>query len=144
MKLNGEKYNLIFLSRMREEEGENHALQLFDDIIRPVQSAKFLGIEIDSRMSIKKHFESIGNRSSKRLNVLKFLSRSGVEAPILMKLYKCYILSLFEYGCPSFVAAPKEQFSRLQRIQNDAIRACSQVVLWDFDQSCDINDAGTS
>ena len=127
VKINGEKSNLLFISRLREEEGENHALQLFDDIIRPVQSAKFLGIEIDSRMSFKKHFESIGNRSSKRLNVLKFLSRSGVEAPILMKLYQCYILSLFEYGCPSFVAAPKEQFSRLQRIQNDAIRACLKL-----------------
>lgn len=94
VRLNGEKSNLLFISRTRDKDDENYSLHLFDDIVRPVESAKFLGVTIDSKLSFKKHFESICNRASKRLNVLKVLSNAGVEAPILIRLYKCYILSL--------------------------------------------------
>ena len=124
VRLNGEKSNLLFISRTRDKDDENYSLHLFDDIVRPVESAKFLGVTIDSKLSFKKHFESICNRASKRLNVLKVLSNAGVEAPILIRLYKCYILSLFEYGCPSFVAASKEQMNNFQKTQNSAIRVC--------------------
>ena len=127
MKLNGEKSNLLFISRNRGDDDEKYSLQLFDDNVRPVDSARFLGVEIDSRLSFKKHFESVGNRSSKKLNVLKVLARSGTEPSTLMKLYQCYISSLFENGCPSFISASKEQFSRFQRIQNDAIRTCLKL-----------------
>ena len=56
------------------------------------------------------------------MNVLKLLARAGVEPRILMKLYQCYISSLFEYGSPSFIAAPKEQIIKFERLQNEAIR----------------------
>jgi hypothetical protein len=127
VKLNGEKSKLLFISRTRKTDNENYCLQLFDDIIRPVEGAKFLGVEIDSTLSFKNHFESVCNKSSKRLNVLKVLAKAGVEPQILMRLYKCYICSLFEYGCPSFIAAPKNQMARLQLIQNDAIRTCLKL-----------------
>ena len=96
VKLNGEKSNL-FISKNRGDDDENYS-QLFDDIMRPVDSARFLGVEIDSRLSFKKHFESVVNRSSKRMNVLKVLARSGTDPSTLKKLYQCYISSLFEYG----------------------------------------------
>ena len=127
VRLNGEKSSLLFISRTRDKDEENHSLHLFDDIVRPVESAQFLGVEIDSKLSFKKHFVSVCNRATKRLNVLKVLAQAGVEASILMKLYQCYISSLFEYGCPSFLAAPKEQLNRFQKIQNDSIRACLRL-----------------
>ena len=122
VKLNGDKSNLMFISRTRESEEENHAIHLFDDIVRPTTHAKFLGIEIDSHLSFKKHFESIKARSTRRLNVLKVLSRNGVEAAVIMKLYKIYVRPIIEYGCPSFVAATQTNLSHLQKIQNEAIR----------------------
>ena len=129
VKLNGDKSNLMFISRTRESEEENHAIHLFDDIVRPTTHAKFLGIEIDSHLSFKKHFESIKARSTRRLNVLKVLSRNGVEAAVIMKLYKIYVRPIIEYGCPSFVAATQTNLSHLQKIQR---KKCSGLNNFDL------------
>ena len=127
VKINGDKSNLLFITRTRESIAENLCLHLFDDIIRPNTSAKFLGVEIDSMLSFRKHFESINNRSSRRLNVLKVLAHNGVEATVLMKLYKVYVRPISEYGSAAFIAAPKTQISRLQKVQNQALRICLKL-----------------
>ena len=106
---------------------DNFALHLFDDIIRPVQSAKFLGVEVDGLLSFKKQMDSISNRATKRLNVLRVLSKSGTDAKTLMKLYKIYVRPILEYGSIAFMAAPKTQLSRLQGLENDAIRICLRL-----------------
>ena len=105
-----------------EKTTTDHALQLFDDIIRPVKSARFLGVEIDNLLSFNKHIDLIQSKTTKRLNVLKVLARHGVEPKILIKLYKIYVRPISEYGSASFVATSTTQLDRLQRIQNDAIR----------------------
>ena len=127
VKLNGEKSNLLFISRCREKESQNHALHLFNDLIRPVKTAKFLGIEIDSQLSFEKHIDGIQNRTTKRMNVLKVLARNNVKPECLLKLYKCYIRSVIEYGSAAFIATTSKQFDRLSRIQNEAIRVCLQL-----------------
>ena len=127
MKLNGEKSNLIFISRTRDNDNQNHALHLFNDVIRPVSSAKFLGVEIDNLLSFKKHFDSISDRATRRLSVLKVLAYHGTKPDTLMKLYKTYIRPIIEYGSISFISAPKMQLDRLQKIQNEAIRICLRL-----------------
>ena len=127
VKLNGEKSHLVFISRNREKDSEYHALQLFNDIIRPGNSAKFLGLEIDGLLSFKNHFDSIVNKSLKRLNVLKVLSRNGTNPTTLIKLFKSYVRPLSEYGSIAFLTAPKHQLRRLQQIQNEAIRICLRL-----------------
>ena len=122
VKLNGEKSNLVFITRVREKTDENFGLQLFNDIIRPTKNAKFLGVEIDGLLSFKKQVDSIHDRSAKRLNVLKVLACHGVEPKTLMKLYKIYIRPIIEYGSIAFTTAPKSQLDRLENIQYDAIR----------------------
>ena len=127
VKLNGEKSNLLFISRNREITTENHALQLFNDLIRPVKSAKFLGIEIDDQLSFKNHFDTIINKTTRKLSVLKVLAYNGTKPKILAKLYKSYVRPVLEYGSIAFVAAPKMQLERLQRVQNDALRICLKL-----------------
>ena len=127
VKLNGEKSHFIFISRTREPDEENHALHLFNDVIRPTSSAKFLGIEIDGALCFKKQTNSIYDRAMKRLNVLRVLSANGTDAPTLMKLYKIYVRPIIEYGSIAFMSAPKTQLSRLEQIQNEAIRICLRL-----------------
>ena len=127
VKLNGEKSNLVMIARTRERDNENYALQLFNDLIRPTQNAKFLGIEIDKLLSFQKHVDAIYNRATKRLNVLRVLAQSGTDAKTMMKLYKIYVRPIIEYGSISFMAAPKSQITRLEKIENDAIRICLRL-----------------
>ena len=127
VKLNGDKSRFLFITRNRERANENYALHLFNEIIRPVDNAKFLGLDIDSHLSYKKHFDDIRNRSMKRLSVLRVLSYNGTKPNILMKLYKVYIRSMLEYGSIALIAAPKTQMARLQQVQNESIRICLKL-----------------
>ena len=122
VKLNGEKSKLIIVSRLREKTSETPCLQLFDEIIKPVPSARFLGVEFDSRLNFASHIQDINGRANKRLNVLRVLSRAGTTPNTLIKLYGMYIRPLFEYGSAAFLAAPKMQLEKLQKTQNEAIR----------------------
>ena len=111
----------------REKLDENFGLHLLNDVIRPTQSAKFLGVEIDSMLSFKKHIDFVCDCSTRRLNVLKVLAYNGVDPPTLMKLYKIYVRPIIEYGSIAFSTAPKTQLLRLERIQNEAIRTALRL-----------------
>ena len=108
------------LSRNRKDNDENYALHLFDDIIRPVKNAQFLGVEIDGLLSFAKHIDTITSRASRRLNVLNVLACHWVEPKILINLYKSYVRLITEYGSSAFIVTSTTQFDR--RIQNEAIR----------------------
>ena len=56
--------------------------------------------------------------------MLKVLAYNGVEPKTMVKLYKCYLRPLAEYGSAAFIASPNAQMDRLKRIQNEAIRVC--------------------
>ena len=66
-------------------------------------------------------------RANSRLNVLRAISRAGVDKNILMRLFKTYVQPLMEYGSASFIAAPKTSLSKLQKTQNEAIRICLRL-----------------
>ena len=44
-----------------------------------------------------------------------------------MRLYKIYVRPIVEYGSAAFMSAPKTQLSRLQQVQNEAIRICLRL-----------------
>jgi hypothetical protein len=87
VKLNGDKSQLIIISRKKKEINENLCILLFDDVVRPVQKAKFLGVEIDKTLSLKGHFQDIAAQGEKRINILKALAWGGNRPRDLIKLY---------------------------------------------------------
>ena len=58
---------------------------------------------------------------------MKVLAGNGTDPPTLMRLYKTYVRPIVEYGSVAFMSAPKTQLSRLQQIQNEAIRICLRL-----------------
>ena len=124
MKLNGDKSNLVIISRGGQIEDENLCILLFNDVVRPVSKAKFLGLEIDESLSFKGHIQECVEKAHKRLNILRILARGGTDPVNLIRLYKTYIRSVFEYGCISFLHAPILTLRPLQVVQNMALRIC--------------------
>jgi len=51
----------------------------------------------------------------------------GTDPKILLRLYKVYIRSIFEYGSISFLHCPESSLNILQKIQNRAIRICLRL-----------------
>ena len=69
----------------------------------------------------------MAQRAEKRLNILRILAWGGTDPKILIRLYKVYIRSIFEYGSVSFVHSPDSTLDILQKIQNRAIRICLRL-----------------
>ena len=127
VKLNASKSNFVLFSRNREKHTENYRIALFNDTVAPTDSARFLGVTFDEKLNFSIHLNDIHSRTSKRLNVIRAVTRAGVDKHTAIKLYKTYILSVLEYGSIAFLAAPKLNMNKLQRIQNEAIRACLKI-----------------
>ena len=84
--LNGEKSNLVILSRKRKKLDENLCLLLFNDVVRPVSKAKFLGVEIDNTLRFKEHVQDLSQRAEKRLNILRILAWGGTDPKTIKTL----------------------------------------------------------
>ena len=119
IKLNGAKSNLLLIHRLPDAPNDNLCIQLFNDIIRPCDSAKYLGVQFDNKLKFKDHFQDVESRATSRLNLFKLLAKNGVDNKTLIRLYKVYVRPLFEYGSLSFLAA---NLNQLQRIQNEFLR----------------------
>ena len=126
MKLNGSKSNLMVSTKLRESPSEDVSIQIFNDIVRPVTSAKFLGVTYDENMSMNEHVDNAIKKAMSRLGVFKLLSFGGVKNETLIKLYKIYVRPLFEYGSISFIHIPRE-IERAQKVQNVFIRTALKL-----------------
>ena len=127
VKLNGDKSNLVIISRKRKKLNENLCVLLFNDVVRPVAKAKFLGVEIDSSLRFKNHIQELTARAEKRLNILKILAWGGTEPKTMIRLYKTYVRSIFEYGSVCFLHCPDSLLESMQKVQNKAIRICLRL-----------------
>ena len=124
IKLNASKSQLLLIHRQNEKRPDDLSVQLFDGIVSPCDTAKFLGLDIDERLTFRNHFSEKVKKANVRLNVFKMLSRGGVDNATLIRLYKTYIRPLVEYGCISTLAAKEETISKFQKVQNEFIRVC--------------------
>ena len=86
-------------------------------------SVKFLGITVDSALTFRSHFRTVATLGRHRLLKLNsiFSLTYVPSTSTLIRLYKSYIRSLFDYGTPATcVASPDIQLS-WERIQSQFI-----------------------
>ena len=127
IKLNGTKSKLIVIHRKKMRLPDDLALQLGNDVIYPCRSAKFLGLDIDDKMSFNGDFDEKARKGMARLNLLRMLSGKGVENVTLIRLYKTFVRPLFEYGCVVTISTSKINIRKLQKVQNEFIRVCLKL-----------------
>jgi hypothetical protein len=120
LRYNGDKSQLILISRTRRKSDEHLCILLCDDVVRPVPTAKFLGVLVDKRLNFKEHLVDIEWREQNRLDVLKALALGGIDPKTLIGLYGIYCSMVF-------VQISKTAMASLQKVQNDAIRICLRL-----------------
>ena len=80
-----------------------------------------------SNKRFKEHILDLAQRAEKRLNILRILAWGGTDPKTLLRLYKVYVRSIFEYGSVCFLHCPDVTIDVLQKIQNKAIRICLKL-----------------
>ena len=83
-------------------------------VIPSSSSVKFLGITFDSPLTFRSHFRTVAAHARHRFLKLNYIFSStyGPSTSTLIRLYKSYIRSLFDYGAPgTCVASPNAQLS---------------------------------
>ena len=113
-------------SRMRHAS----ELRIAGDIIPRLESFKFLGIVLDSRLSMVKHIEHIKAKCSKRLNLFRCIAGTdyGADRKTLLYLYKALVLPIIEYGAVVYAGASDNTLKKLDTIQNCFIRIALGVM----------------
>lgn len=96
----------------------------------PIQQdtqVKFLGVTFDAVLWWNVHINNIQRITSQRLNMLKSLNGAswGADKRTSPKIYKSHIRSILDYGCIAYTSASRTSLSKLNTIQNQALRLAS-------------------
>ena len=93
-----------------------------DQPIKFVNEHRHLGFTIRSDLGFNSHIDSICKAVASRIFLLKRLSYYVQVEDILLRIYKSYILPLFEYASPAWSALNVTQTERLEKLQRRAMR----------------------
>ena len=89
--------------------------------------AKFLGMIFDNRLNWQPHIKHLKTICTRKLNLLKCLSRIswGADRQTLLHIYRSLIRAKLDYGCSIYQAASKTVLSTLDPVHNAALRLCT-------------------
>ena len=101
-----------------------HQYFIHNVILEETESAKYLGVTIDSRLKWKTHYNNITKKAN---NVLAFLQRNLKDCPphVKDKCYKALVRPVLEYGSAVWDPHFKTDILKLEKIQKRAGRFVS-------------------
>ena len=111
---------LFSLSTVKEKV----MLKLEDMPVPRVGNPTFPGVTLDTRLTWKTHLEAVVARSVRKLGFLKKLARTswGADTNILRRVYTGAVRPIMEYATSSWATASNANKSKLDKIQNVALR----------------------
>ena len=112
---------LFSLSTVKEKV----MLKLEDMPVPQVDNPTFLGVTLDTHLTWKTHLEAVAARSVRKLGLLKKLAGTtwGADTNILRRVYTGAVRPIMEYATTSWATASNANKSKLDKVQNVALRA---------------------
>ena len=101
---------------------------LYDNPLRIVNAAKYLGVLLDSKLNFNRHIETICKKAN---GVLAFLKRNlySCNQQIRNQAYMLYIRPILEYASTIWAPYTKSSTEKLEAIQRCAARFVSQTMI---------------
>ena len=91
-------------------------------ILKPSIVKKLLGIIIDKSLTLDKQVDAVCLNVSRRIALLKLLSKYVDQKGLNLYFYKSYILPIFDYGCLIWRRCSASNANRLIKLQKRAAR----------------------
>lgn len=103
----------------------NTEIVIQNHTIQSSESARFLGVIFDHKLSFVPQIDQINKRCAKSLNIIKYLCGTwwGSDPETLLILYKSLVRSIIDYGIFVYFPKRKNIAYKLEKIQYVAIRS---------------------
>ena len=119
---------MILTSNIRGKNDLNLKVHINNEIIEQVKSIRYLGIEIDEKLSWNVHIKSLSKSLSYQVFTLRKISKF-LSSSVLNKLYNYTIQPVFDYSCSVWGNCSLYYRNVLLRLQKIAAR----IVVGNFD-----------
>ena len=128
LSLNPSKTEFMLIGNSRQlSKIENSTLSLPDNVyVKPVSSARNLGVIFDSRLSFTDHISSVSKACYCHIRNLRRI-RSSLDQSTATTIATSMIHSKLDYCNSLFLNLPKFELNRLQSILNSAARAITNT-----------------
>lgn len=122
--LNRKKTQALFITNRYSRQLPRNNIKFLNENIKWDTEAKYLGMVIDKRVTLRQHVEYVTNRAHTALRLLYPLISRNSQLDVRNKLliYKLAIRPIFTYGCPAFESMAKTHQQKLQVLQNKFLR----------------------
>ena len=125
--INAKKTKAMLFHSTNKYMRDNELLIVNDDVyIEQVDLFKYLGVYVDLTLSFKEHVSYAGKKVKQRTGML-WRMRSFINQPLAKQLYLSLILPLFIYCNYVYDGCSKCQSSKLEVLQNNALRPIMNV-----------------
>ena len=113
--INVKKSNLIvFKVGNSQSADETINMYIENQILEPKDTAKYLGVYIDKRLSWNRHIEHINSKLSRDIGVLKNL-RSSLQQDSHRSICSSFLKPYIEYGAIAWGGAPNKYLDKIDK-----------------------------
>jgi hypothetical protein len=129
--INVSKSNAMLFAEAAWRVPRPRPVQFLGEPIQWVDTARYLGVTLDSRLTWRPHIVQVRKKASQRLGVLGCLlnSRSGLSISNGVLLCKQLIRPIMDYACPVWRYAARGYVKQLQFLQSKCLRIATGA-LW--------------
>ena len=122
LQINTSKTNSTLFSLFTSKE--QIKLRLKDEIVPQTDTPTFLGVKLDTQLTWKPQKEKMERSSLQKLALMRKLAGTswGADSSILTKVYTATVQPTMEYASTTWGTAAKTNKSRLDKVQNMALR----------------------
>ena len=104
-------------------------LKVNDTDIELMETCKYLGVYLDSKLNFRRHIEYLTHRAMDRLCMLGKM-RMFVTHETSLKMYKSLLVPILDYGDMLYDWLGVSNSSKLQKVQNSALRIVLLAEKW--------------
>ena len=100
------------------------SMKIEDKLLTKDEHPKYLGVQLDSRLTLNQDINNTKMKATKRLALIKRLASTewGSEMNTLRSLYIGYVRSVLEYNISLQISCSKSNQAEIHRVQNNALR----------------------
>jgi hypothetical protein len=126
--INVSKNTAVLFVKTARRIQKPRAVQFLGEPIQWVETARYLGVTLDTQLTCSAHVNQVGKKAAQRLGVLgPLLKRSGLSVRNGVLFYKQLIRPMMEYACPIWRSASRSHVRKLQLLQSKCLHIATNA-----------------